>query len=330
MADYRSSVDLQNLKDYSRSATNDTSQALAQMLQHQADQSQQQSQFTQGHQNDLENMQKKSDLGKEEQERNLGLAQRGIEDNAKAGRNLSYKVGDVDIKQQEDSPLKYLMHSQQAGAHAQSHAYDTYMKAFPEVQKRAQSSMEGLEAINDPNQIGSVGQAKTLMIKNLGMNRYNEQEGNALVPKQLSQVIHGIYNGTFGDDNPLTDTQRQALNTVFQGGLSIAKKQHEMAKNNAVGSLVHSGIADPNTIQQFKSSIGSDFDKQLNDITDKYKAVPTTSGYQPGAAAKQPVSMIDKLRSLFGNQQSPAAQAPQSDPASRLKYLQDKKAGLVK
>lgn len=258
-------------------------------------------------------------IKKQQQSEESAAAQKIYQNvNQGEGSKASVKYGDTSISTQEENPMKYQMQQQKAGNKALSHAYDTYMHAFPEVQKRAQSAQEGLEAVNDPNQIGSIGQAKTLMIKNLGMNRYNQQEGNALVPNQLSGIVHQIFNFAGDGSNPLTPTQRQAMNTVFQGTLQSVRKQHEMAKSNALGSYMNSGYADPVQAQQFKSSLGQDFDKQMNDLTERYKQVPVNPGYTPpapGTSAAQPPSMVDKLKSMFGmgsQQSQPAQQAPMS------------------
>ncbi len=264
-----------------------------------------------------------------EQQRNMDMAKQIVDDNAKAGRSVNARVGDVDISQKEESPLKYLMQSQQRGGKALSHAYDTYMKAFPDVQKRGQAVSEGLEAINDPQQIGSIGQAKTLMIKNLGMNRYNQQEGNALVPNTAASVIHQIFNTVGAETNPLSDTQRQALNSVFQNSLQLTKKQHEMAKKNALGSYMNSGAYDPAQGEQFKSQVGADFDKQLGEVEEKYKKVPVTQGYQPNA--QQQPGMIDRLKSMFtGSPQPQQSASPQGQaPMSFEEFKAKKRAGAL-
>lgn len=331
--DYRSAVDARNLEQMGPAAGDASAASLADFLnknvQAERDRRQQSSMQAQ-----------KAQLDKEAQARELSQAQDIVDSNAKAGVSVSAKVGNAAITQKEDSPLKYLMQSQQHGAKALSHAYDTYMKAFPEVQKRAQAASEGLEAVNDPNQVGSVGQAKTLMIKNLGMNRYNQQEGNALVPGNVSQVVHSIFNFTGDGSNPLSDIQRQALNTVFQGSLAISKKQHEMAKQNALGSYMNSGFADPAQAQQFKTTVGQDFDKQLDDMTQKYKAVPVNPGYQPAApgssAAPQPPSMFQKLKSMFsppqqGQQPQTSGSAPpgQSQVPSFEEFKKRRAAGQL-
>lgn len=277
-----------------------------------------QQQFQQQQQQPFELAKQKAQLGGEAQQRELDQAKNIVNEGSGVGKRMAVKVGDTSVAEQEENPLKYMMKNQQYGNKALSHAYDTYMKAFPEVQKRAQSASEGLEAVNDPNQVGSIGQAKTLLIKNLGMNRYNQQEGNALVPGNLSQIFHQMYNTVGGDENPLTDTQRQAMNTVFHNSLQIAKKQHDMAKNNALGSYMQSGYADPMQAQQFKSQVGQDFDKQLNDTVDRFKEVPKTVGYQPPGSGSQsvkpPPSMVDRLKSMFSPSQPPQPSQPQQAP----------------
>lgn len=249
--------------------------------------------------------QQKAELEAQAQAEQLKQAQQVIDQQAGSGRKVNAKVGGVDISEAQENPLKYLFMQQQRGAKATGHAYDTYMKAVPAIQQKIQNAQSGLEAINDPGQVGSVGQARTLAIKNLGMSRYNQQEGNALVPNQLASIMHSIYNFSGDGSNPLTDNQRQALNSIFNGSLQQAKQQHEIAKANAVGSLQASGLADPMTVQQFQQQIGGPLDKQLSDIQDKYKSVPHTIGYQapnPNSQANVPhQSMLDKLKGLFQN-----------------------------
>lgn len=247
---------------------------------------------------------------------------KGLIAGAKPGERRNWTIGadgQVAATESEESPYRYLYKQKSQESGAMKHAFDTYMKAFPDVQKRAQSASEGLEAINDPNQVGSVGQAKTLMIKNLGMNRYNQQEGNALVPTQFGQVVHQIFNAVGADNNPLTDTQRAALNSVFQNGFQQARKQHQMAKANAMQSYSLSGFYDPAEGEKLKSQMGADFDQQLDAIQERYKNVPKTGGYQPGASQvpqPQDQGLLGKLGSFLGISGKPQQQQPQPTPQS--------------
>jgi hypothetical protein len=187
-----------------------------------------------------------------------------------------------------------------------------YMAGLQKIQPGADAAAEGLEAINDPKNSGSLGQARTLMLKSMGMNRYNEQEAKAVLPSALQGVVSGLFNSVGDDQNPLNGSQKAAIGQFFQHQLDTSKNNHEMLKANVMNGYNMSQYADPARAQSMSATLGKPFSDRLTTYADRYKAVPATGGYNPQAPAPEP-GMIDKLTSfLRGPQQTaaPAASAP--------------------
>lgn len=316
MADYTNPLDQQNQRSLGIGATLDSANKLAEFLR-------QKQQFEAQQEQPFKLAQQKAQLGQQEQQRNLDIAKQFIEENTKQGRNMGIKVGDVDIKQQEENPLKYLLHSQQSGNKALQHAYDMYAHGQPKIQERLGAISEGLDAANDPQQINSIGAAKTLLIKSLGMNRYNQQEGNQLVPPQLGSTIHQIYNALGGEMNPLTASQRDAVVKTLRNGLQATKASHQNLKGMALGSYKTSGYYDPNSASNLQSMMGQEVDKSIDELDKKYSQpvnqMPTGSG-----VPQQPPSMIDRLKGMFGGSQS--APTPSSQPPMSFDEFKKRKA----
>lgn len=257
-------------------------------------------------------------LGQQTQEKNLQTAQDITDKYSGKGKKVSVNLsgnGGVSLGENEPSLTSQLLGNQKAQAAAVKGAVDIYQHGLPDIQKRLDAAKEGLDAVNDPKQVGSIGQAKSLMIKNLGMNRYNEQEGNALVPKTLSQKISEIFNYSGDDNSPLNPAQRAALNQVFMNSLDMAKNKHDMLKKNAMNAYQVSPFFDPTRADQLNQTIGGPLEQSISDIQKQYKSAPTTN-YQPGVTQAPPnQNIFSKLLSHIGLSSNQPAQVQPQQPA---------------
>src|SRR6266850_1901464 len=69
------------------------------------------------------------------------------------------------------NPYQMQQRQTQGDAQARMKANQVYNSGLPKIQQVAQAASEGLDFANDPQNIGSLGQARTLMLKAMGMNR---------------------------------------------------------------------------------------------------------------------------------------------------------------
>lgn len=242
--------------------------------------------------------------------------QEAVEKATAGGRSV--KVGDISAGQ--DPTIKMVMTNLKGQQSAVKHSLDTYQKGLPDLQKRYQASVEGMEAANDPKQMGSVGQARTLMLKAMGMNRYNDNEAAAVLPPTLHSLASTVFN-KFGDDsNPLNQQQKAAINQFFQGHLSHIKDSHEQLKQNALTSYQLDPYYDPSKESAIKEKLGKPFDKSLGEATSRFQNVPNTGAPQVPTGQPEP-GIMDKLKSyLTGAKQQQAPSAPAGfDPDAYLK-----------
>lgn len=231
------------------------------------------------------------------------------------------KVGDLTVGA---DPYAHMMGRQQNGdASARMAANKAYNSGLPKIQQVAQAASEGLDAVNDPQNIGSLGQARTLMLKAMGMNRYNEQEAKAVLPPTLYSYASNLFNQGGADNSPLNDVQRSNVNQFFKGQLDTAASQHKMLKQNAMNMYTSSPFASQAGMQAM-SGMGAPIDDMFTQAASKYKQVPQTKG--PDLSGQPQPGVLDKLKSFFGGGQSaPAAQtqqAPQANDPGYQRYQQ--------
>lgn len=290
-------------------------------------------------------LQQKAKIEADTQQRELEQAQNIVEQQAGKGRAVNAKVGGVDVSQKEENPLKYLFKSQQQGAHALQHAYDTYSKGLPDLNKAAGASVEGLQAVSDPTQIGSLGIVRSQMLRSMGMNRYNDQEASKSMPPALYQYAKGLFMGADnwsgsdpdkGDNNPMNANQKQAAESFFRGNLQNVKERHGLLRQTALGSYQNSGFYDPAQAEGFKNSVGKDFDGYLDKNLAPKPGTPP-SNYQspiPGAEKQQPAQQPQQQSGLSGffsklNPFSSSQPQPQSTPMSFEDFKKSRQQGPV-
>lgn len=336
--DYRSSLDTSNQANFGFKNTLAQLNNLTQARQNQQKMDQQSTQFN-ASQAQAKEMPGIEEQSKEKydafttgqkastQQANLAQAQDIVDQNSKGGRKVNAKIGDVDISQTDDNPLKYMFQASQKGNHALTHAYDTYAKGVPDLQKKFQASSEGLDAINDPSQIGAVGVVRSNMLRAMGMSRYNDAEASKSLPPSLySQIkplfssVKGALEGWSGDPNaakdngdmnPMDPTQKAAASSFFRGNLQNLKGQHQMLKQTGMGSYQSSGYFDPDKAKQLQGSMGTELDAAIDKRLAPPPGTPPSNQQSPLAPPPQTPSMLDKLKGMFG---AKPAQPQQSQP----------------
>ncbi len=258
-----------------------------------------------------------------------GRQKETLEDILKGNPNSSVKVGDIDVN--NNSYMRALTDKMHGENTATQKANATYEKGLPDLQKKAFASAEGLKAINDPQQIGSIGQARSLMLRSMGMNRYNEQEASASLPPDVLGYAGQLFNKADGwqafgngadDKNPLSTTQRQAAASFFNGSLGMVKQGHELLKKTAIGQYNTSNYADPTKSQILQQTLGAPFDEFLNQTSQKPQNAPQqpqagAQGATPQAPPQQPpAGILGGLQRLLKGApaQQPQAPAPQGPP----------------
>lgn len=285
-------------------------------------------------------LQQKADLAKQEQERNINTLQ-DLLGKSTPGHKMNFKVGDVSGGESDENPLKYAFQDQKLQGKALSHAYDIYAKGLPDLNKKIQASSEGLDIINDPSQIGALGQARSLMLRSMGMNRYNEQEASKSLPPSLFGTVKQMFQGAegwsgnptdankFGDVNPMNALQKKAADSFFRGNLKSAQDQHQLLKKTALGSYQQSGFYDPARAVDFQATVGKDLDDSLNkrlmpgpnaQVSNQQSQLPKTP--QP----QQPSGPLDKLKSMFS---MGGASQPQQPTTIRVKHKASGQTGTI-
>ncbi len=207
-------------------------------------------------------------------------------------------------------PYAKLMGKQmQGGAHAIEAAQKTYNSGLQKIMPAAQAASEGMQLMSDPKNTGSLGQARTLMLKAMGMNRYNEQEAKAVLPPSLQGTVSQIFNSAGGDETPLNDSQKRSVATFFKGQLDQAKQAHETLKANSLNMYQQSPYFDAARGSQLQGSLGAPVDSVLKSALDKYSGMPDTRTDPSQRPA--PTGMVDKLRQFLtgGGSSQPSAQS---------------------
>ena len=200
-----------------------------------------------------------------------------------APEGASVKAGEVSVGQ--DPYSRMMIMQQNMGIKAVKGATDYYNKNVGKLQQQAQAAEQGLASVNDPSNMGSLGQARTLMLKSMGMSRYNDNEAKAVLPPTIYSTISGFLNQAGGENNPLNAQQAQVVNTFFKHTLNAVQQQHEMLKNSALTEYQMQPGADPQRAQALQGQMGKPFDAYLSQLGQKYQ------GGQPAQApspAQQP------------------------------------------
>lgn len=205
----------------------------------------------------------------------------------------------------------------------------TYNRGLDPLQKKISAAQEGLTAINDPQNPGSLGQARTLMLRSMGMNRYNEQEAKAVLPPTFYSAVNDMFTKGGGDTNPLNPTERSMVNQFFMNSLDRANQDHEQLKQNAINTYRVSPFYNPQQETALVNTIGGPVSQGIAKTRQMYQQVPATQG--PQTTNKPLPSVLDKLKAKFqglgGNDTSTTTSpnqpsSPQAGPPPNMTFEQ--------
>lgn len=231
----------------------------------------------------------------------------------------SVKAGDVSIG--IDPFAKQAQQNSRGDAQAAAQAHRIYNQGASKLQDVAMNALEGLKSIDDPNNMAAVGQARALLLKSTGLNRFNEQEAKALLGDSLYGKSMQLLNSLGRDENPLTEAQRRSVKSILADSLRNTKTRHDMLKENAINAYTSSPFASSDRAELLKRSLGGGFSKQLEDATKEAPEVASSrdpnQAPKPGAYPASP-TIGDKLKSflgLGGQQQPQSAPMPQQPSA---------------
>lgn len=212
-------------------------------------------------------------------------------------------------------------------AHAIDQALNTYKSGKSKLDKPMQAAIEGLNSVNDPENTGSLGQARTLMLSSMGMNRYNENEAKAVLPPAIHGMVASLMNSVGGDESPLNETQKKVVNQFFKSRLESVKRQHDSLKQDSLNAASSSPFSTPSTSSRL-SGLGKSMDDALEEAQQKYSNLQTTKG--PDLSGATPPSIVSKLASMLNPK---AAVAPTTAVPPTPKYdfnAEDKRRAAAK
>jgi hypothetical protein len=182
--------------------------------------------------------------------------------------------------------------------HAIGKAHQVYKEGLVPIQKMLSASAEGLQAISDPKQVGSLGQARTLALKAFGMNRYNQDEAKAVIPAHLQSMVAELFNKGGGDESPLDDSTRRSTASLFRNNIQAAKEQHDILKKNALANYGASLYSNPDRATALGQTIGAPTDEYISQTLKKFQDLPDT--HTPAIQRPAPTSTVDKVREGAG------------------------------
>lgn len=246
-----------------------------------------------------------------ETQRDIG-ATKQLQDMAPDSASVAYGKAHVG----SDPMAKMQMQQTKAQQGAVQQVNNTYNKGLPPLQKTISAAQEGLAAVNDPKNIGSLGTTRTLMLRVMGMNRYNPYEASQTMPSHLLGAVTDIFNKAGGDTNPLDESQRAVSNQFFMSALDRANEDHEQLKQNAINTYRVSPFYNPQQETALVNTIGGPVSQGIAKTRQMYQQVPATQG--PQTTNKPLPSVLDKLKAKFqgmgGNPSSPTT--PPNQPPS--------------
>lgn len=154
------------------------------------------------------------------------------------------------------------------GAKAYTGAINFYNQKLPDEEKKLTAAERLYGAISDPANPITAGTARSLLLNIHGMNRFNEEEANAMVgPTMANQLKKAMTFLGSNEGATLNDAQRAGIVEILNDSVGSVKSQHDMYKKQAQETYRMHPYATPegmNTLQ----SIGGPMDKRLQTLTE--------------------------------------------------------------
>lgn len=165
--------------------------------------------------------------------------------------------------------MQYLMRGQMDTKHGvdknMKTAISQYEKGASPLDNQLAAVQEGLELTSDPKNIGSLGQARTLTLKALGMNRFNEDEAKQVLPATALSSVKSLMIGGGADTSPLQGNQINSVQTLFKTLGQTLKQRHEQLKQQSIASLKASPYYDPSQDERVQSQFQAR-DQRFNQV----------------------------------------------------------------
>ncbi len=334
--DYRSTVDQQNAKNYGLDTVLDQTNKLAQMLQQKQqfqDQQDQQNQMQQAgfkQQRDMvaQNTSKEEDLarlkhtlGQQDLQDNFDQASGFIDQNAKMGRKVNVKLGNVDVSQADTNPA---IQASRAQAHEGTEVRNAATKAFSGIDQQAQAVKATVDSLNLGNPTGDsaavMNEVKAISGSSRGMLGLMQALGGHPTAATKMQDAMNFINNTA--QSGLQPAQRDAMREFAFSRIPQLKQQHQSAADTLTNTAssyapnLSSAGQIPGLINNYGKAPKQALDDLENMHTEYSKQGPKVSNSTTYSPAP---SNLDKLKSFFGfggQQSQPQQQAPPPVPSN--------------
>ena len=206
-----------------------------------------------------------------------------------AGHRYNVSVGSRGTDISEQQAFNPMINKALEGDNAaRMAAGKAYMSGAGKLQESTQALSEGLDAVNDPSNKMSRGQALGTLTRGLGLSRFpNKEEAAQLLPQSLQGMASEFENWAGDTKNPMNPADVAAYNSFAKSLLVSNKQQHDVVKKNAVGLYQRSPFATPQGMQEM-SQMGAPMDQEFNGLQQKYAPAAQTRQVTDTAGAGQP------------------------------------------
>jgi len=346
MADYTNAKDLQNNKDYGLGTQLNQASKLADMLQKKSAQSQQSDQFqsSQAQKNDQFNAQLsqqrempgiqqeatqkeyqfKTDTDQGVQKQNFDTAQQFVDENAKKGRKLNVKLGNVDISQTDQN---LYLQNQKASDQEGKILYDRATKLYKPVDDQAQAVKTTIDSLNLGTPAGDSAAVMNELKAVTGSSRgvatlFDKVGGHPTAATTMAEMINYITNAA---NSTMQPAQRNGMREFAYSRIGQLRQQHDSITgtlNTTAPSFAHT-LASSGQLPGLINSYGAAPRQALDDLDKLQKEYTTQKGNTKvsnnSTFSPQPTtldSISDKLSNFFRpSAKSPQPSSPQAAPA---------------
>lgn len=233
------------------------------------------------------------------------------------------KLGDTNLATTGESKLKQLNDKNQASAI--KGVFDSYKGSAKPLEDKIDAANTMLGALKSNDQT-SLGVIRSSQLKMMGLNRFNEAEGQAVAGNSYRNMVQSALS-KIGipetGDGALNDAQRNAAVKFAQNALNEAQDRHNAMKADALATYQASPDYDETKYKELQSTLGQPTDQRLSKFRSELgdfhaSALPSA----PQASNAPTKGMFDTLKdsvsggiaSLLGKS-GPATAAAPAQPA---------------
>lgn len=236
--------------------------------------------------------------------------------------NSQVKVGELSVGVDPSLAMQKNMMNKTAGA--MKDVNNAYSQGSKPLEDKLDAATGLLGALKQ-NDATTLGQSRSFMLKAMGLNRFNEAEGQAVSPQSYRSMIESALSKVglpVEGQGTLTDQQRSSITKFANTALDEAQDRHNAVKSQALQQYENSPFFEPEKFKQISNTIGGPIDQRISKLKAGYdelhtNAIPST---QPQATSQPNQSILGQLRnglsSLLGSpSKSSNAAPPQQAPA---------------